>query len=502
MERIAIIDVGSNSVRLVMIDIGPEGGYHQIENVKETVRLVENIAPDGSLHPKAQEHAVETLALFARLCEVRGVDTIIAVATAAVRRAPNRDEFLARLHRETGIEVRVLTGEEEADLDYVGVVNTAAPETGLIIDVGGGSTKLVGYRNRLKENWAALPLGSVTLANDFSVRDQIKPDSLVELEDFLTEQLTKLPWLSQYGTVVALGGSARTLARIDRRRRDYKPDISHGYELLPESVEDIYRWLSRLDLQSRWRIAGMSRERADVIVPGIAVIKQLLQVSGSSRVVTSRSGLRDGLLYRYLSRHTRDPILLSPLMHSVENLIQYYNIESAHYRHVNNLALSLYDQLRPLHGMNTYERRLLIVAALLHDIGIVVDHENRYVHTFYMMLNARLNGLTHRELATCAFVAASHERYFLQGVMNYTVPAGPLEQEDFRRIMLLSLVLRLAKSFDLGKSGAVEGVGVELDDHEVRMRLRTRGKARLEMQAAMAHAADFKAFFRRSLRIF
>ncbi|NLA57633.1 MAG: hypothetical protein GX855_01820, partial [Firmicutes bacterium] len=376
-----------------------------------------------------------------------------------------------------------------------------APETGLIIDVGGGSTNLIGYRDRLKEHWGVLPFGSVTLAHDFSIRDQIHPASLVKLEDFLSQQLAEFPWLSQYDTVVALGGIARTLARIDRRRRDYRPDISHGYELLPESVEDVYHWLARLDLQSRWRVAGMSRERADVIVPGIGVIKQLLQVSGSSRVITSRSGLRDGLLYQYLSRDTQDPILLSPLMHSVENLIQYYNIESAHYRHVNNLALSLYDQLRPLHGMDTYERRLLIVAALLHDIGIAVDHENRYIHTFYMMLNARLNGLTHRELVTCAFVAASHERYFLQGVREYTAPTGPLEQEDFRRIMLLSLVLRLAKSLDLGKSGAVEGVRVEFDDHEVRLRLRTRGKARLEMQAAMTHAADFRAFFRRGLRI-
>ncbi|MGI6565976.1 MAG: Ppx/GppA family phosphatase [Firmicutes bacterium] len=501
MERIAIIDVGSNSVRLIIMDIGPEGEHHQIENVKETVRLVENTGPDGSLHPKAQDHAVETVALFARLCEVRGVDKILAVGTAAVRRAPNRGELLARLQRETGIEVKVLTGEEEADLDYIGVVNAVAPETGLIIDVGGGSTKLIGYRNRLKEEWAALPFGSVTLTRDFLARGRIEPASLAALEDFLTEKLARFPWLSQYDTVVALGGIARTLARIDRRRRDYRPDISHGYELLPESVEDILRWLARLDLQGRWRVAGMSRERADVIVAGIAVINQLLQVSGSSRVVTSRSGLRDGLLYQYLSRYKQDPILLSPLMNSVENLIKYYNIESTHYRHVNNLALSLYDQLRPLHGLNTYERRLLIVAALLHDIGIAVDHENRYVHTFYMMLNARLNGLTHRELVTSAFVAASHEHYFLQGVRSYTLPAGPLELEDLRRIMLLSLVLRLAKSLDLGKSGAVEGLRVEFDDHEVRIRLRTRGTARLEMQAAMSHAADFKAFFRRSLHI-
>ena len=174
MERLAIIDVGSNSVRLVIISIGPEGEYHQIENIKETVRLAENTSPDGSLHPEAQEHAVETLALFARLCEVRGVDRIIAVATAAVRRAPNRDEFLARLQKETGIEVKVLTGEEEADLDYIGVVNTVAPETGLIIDVGGGSTKLIGYRERLKEEWAALPFGSVTLARDFSLREHVE----------------------------------------------------------------------------------------------------------------------------------------------------------------------------------------------------------------------------------------------------------------------------------------------------------------------------------------
>jgi exopolyphosphatase/guanosine-5'-triphosphate,3'-diphosphate pyrophosphatase len=501
MERTAIVDMGSNSVRLIIMDIGPEGEYHQMENVKETVRLVENTAPDGSLNPKSQEHALETLAFFARLCKVRQVDTVIAVATAAVRRAPNREEFLLKLYRETGINVKVLTGEEEADLDYVGVVNSVAPETGLIVDVGGGSTKLVGYRNRLKEASATLPFGIVTLTDGFLTSDPIDSQALAELEEFLTEELARLDWLSQYDTVVALGGTARTLARIDRRRRGYKPDITHGYELQPEAVSDIYRRLADLDIQGRLRIPGMSLERADVIVAGIAVINHLLKVADIKQLITSRSGLRDGLLFQYLARETQDPILPSPLMHSVENLIHYYNIESFHVRHVNNLALSLFDQLRPLHGLDTYERRLLIVASLLHDIGIAVNQENHYQHTFYMLNNARINGLTHRELVTCAFVAASHERYYLHGVREYLEPAGPLQREDFRRIMLLSLILRLAKSFDRGSSGVVDGVKVEFDDQTIRMRLRTKGTARLEMQAAMAHASDCKALLRRDLQI-
>ncbi len=501
MKRIGIVDLGSNSVRLVIMDIGPEGEYHQMENIKETVRLVEGVGPDGSIDPKTQEHALETLSFFARLCKVRKVDEIIAVATAAVRRAPNRDEVLATIHRETGIQVKVLSGDEEAHLDYVGIVNSVAPETGLIVDVGGGSTKIVGYRNRLKEESVTLPFGIVTLTQEFGLADKIADAALQAMEKALFEEFESLSWLSGYGTLIALGGTARTLARIDRRRRGYKPDITHGYELDAESVFAIYQRLAGLDLQSRWRVPGMSLERADVIVAGIGVISQLLQASGIDRVITSRSGIRDGLLFEYLTRNTGDPILPSVLMHSVDNLIRYYNLEEAHVRHVSNLALSLFDQLRPLHGLGTYERRLLIVASLLHDIGYAVNQENHHKHTFYMMLNARINGLTHRELVTCAFVAASHERYYLQGARDYLIPAGPLHQEDYRRIMLLSLILRLAKSLDRGSSGVVEGLKVEFDDKTIRIKLRNRGKSRLEIQAAMAHGADCKALLRRDLII-
>lgn len=491
--------MGSNSVRLVIMDVGPEGEYHQMENIKETVRLGENTGPDGFLDPETQEYALETLRLFAKLCQVRQVDHIIAVGTAAIRRAPNRAAFLQRLQQETGITVRVLSGEEEAHLDYVAIVNTVAMDTGLIVDVGGGSTKVIGFRDRLKEQAVSLPFGVVTLTERFVGKDVIEPATLAEMEKFLSDEFARLDWIKQYDTLIALGGSARTLARIDRRQKGYRPDITHGYEMQAADVEAIYKKLAGLNLQGRWQVPGLSRERADVIVAGVAAIRSLQQAAGIDRLVTSRSGIRDGLLFEYLSRDTGDPIVPSVLMHSVENLIRYYRIEESHVRHVSNLALSLFDQLRPLHGMSTYERRLLIVASLLHDIGIAVNYENHYKHTFYMLVNARVNGLTHRELITCAFVAASHDRYYLQGVKEYITPAGPLEQSDYRRIMLLALILRLAKSLDRGSSAVVEGVRVDIGREQVRLRLRTRGKTTLEKQDARRHASDFKALFRRDL---
>ncbi|NLK07975.1 MAG: Ppx/GppA family phosphatase [Firmicutes bacterium] len=501
MKRIGIIDLGSNSVRLIIMDIGAEGDYHQIDNVKETVRLVENAAPDGTLDPNNLRLALETLSFFARLCRVRQVDEILAVATAAVRRAPNHTEILMLLERETSIKIRLLTGEEEGHLDYVGVANTVFPETALIIDVGGGSTKLVGYDRRLKKHGATLPFGIVTLTEMFNMGDTIQSEQVVALGDYIGRELGFIPWLDKYEIMVALGGTARTLARIDRRRRGYRPDITHGYEMDAEAVAGIYRRLINLDIEGRRRMPGMSLERADVIVPGFAVINKVLEMTGISKIVTSISGIRNGLLFEYLTQDSQDPIVPSVLMHSIDNLIYYYGIEEPHARHVSNLALSLFDQLQNLHRLTSYERRLLIIASLLHEIGYAVNHENYFKHTFYMLLNARVNGLNHRELVTAAFVAASHERYYLQGFREYLAPTGPLEKRDMGTIMTLALILRLAKSLDKGRSGAVERINAAYDERVIRLSLYTAGKSALEARAALGHGADCKALFKRELEI-
>ena len=492
MKRLGIIDLGSNSVRLVIIDVNDNNAHHQIENLKETVRLRSGTGPDGALSEKGIKYAVDTISLFVKFCKVRNVDHIIAVATAAVRRAPNRDVLIKRIEKETGVKFRVLSGEEEAYLGYVGLVNTTSQTNGIMADLGGGALKLVSFEDRLNRNSVTLDFGAVSLTEQFNLGDLPTPENLQALEDFLNETFSHIPWLSNQQNLVGLGGTFRSLARVFRKYTSYLPDITDGIEIPIEYVEKIYKMLAGMSLEERQKVPGLELARADISVAGTAIIYKLLCATQSDTLTVSTSSIRDGLLFKHL--YPRDPIVFNVLTHHTNNLIHYHNLDEDHLRRVSSLAVTLFDQLQPIHQMGSFERRLLLIAGLLHELGVVISVESLEKHTLYMILNTPLSGLTHRERVLAAYIAASHDDLYLLNLREH-ITRGPLELEDVQIIKKLAPILQITHSLDRSHSGVVTQLRSTISANVCEIGVISRIGAELEIKDARRRADTFKEVY-------
>jgi len=501
-ERIGVIDLGSNSVRLVLMKIYPNGSFKLIDEIKEVVRLGAGLGQKNALQLEAMKRTIESIRLFARLCENNKIEKIIAVATAAVRNASNQKEFLETIYLQTGIKFRVLTGEEEAYYVYQGVVNSLAIQDGLIVDIGGGSTELIKMSNRQLVYSVSLPFGAVTLTERFLNKDKNTEQQLKKLEGFLQESFKKVPWLTEEKNIslIGIGGTIRNIAKIDRRRRKYPLEIMHNYILSTKDLGTIYQDVKEIGLEERKKIPGLSNERADIIVGGMAVIQTLSSFVKAKELITSGNGLREGLFYNYLLAK-RDVVMVENVLeHSVENFIRFYDIRESHAQHVCKLVLSLYDQLQQLHNLGEAERNLLWVCSLLHDCGITINYYNHSRHTFYLLLNSRLNGLSHRELAMAAFICTCPDNDELKKrqIVQFK---DLLKEKDYETIHKLAIILKIGTSLDRSAAGIVEDVQCQIRDNLVAIKTLANGNADLEIYQANRNVEGFRKFYHKDLII-
>ncbi len=301
--RLAVIDLGSNSVRLKISELLPDNEAVTKQYVKRYVRLSSQMGPEKTLKKEPVERTLDALREFRTICDQYSRLKVIAVATAAVRQAQNQAEFLQRAKKETGFDIQVISGAQEAYLDYVGVTHSLEIDQGLIIDTGGASMELVGVESGAAEETISIPLGSVILSQRYHLGDQIQAanlfDAMVEVDEALSHQR----WLSRFrgSRIIALGGCNRALAKIYRWRNAVagKAAPIHGLTMTSTTAFQIMHELLEGDRASRAAIRGVTRERADVIVGGLLPLLALMRQLAIDEVEFSNSGLREGLLFKY-----------------------------------------------------------------------------------------------------------------------------------------------------------------------------------------------------------
>ena len=502
MQRIAIIDIGSNSARLVVSHIYKNGAYNMVYNQKEALRLSQKVDGQNMLTEEAFTSTIDTMRSFAHMCKVYQADKTIAVATAAIRNATNGAELVAKVAEETGIQLHIISGKTEAYISYLGVINTLDVKNGIIFDLGGGSTELILFKNRKILESVSLPLGAVNTTGMFNIRNEMPPNVYNDVSAFVMSRLNQYPWLKQNNLpLIGVGGTARTVAKIIQRAKKYPATKIHNYAYPMQTFRSFFNKLRLTNLEQRKKISGLSSERSDIILAGSTIISCLLEATGAKKLITSGCGLREGLFYDYYSKSNNVPLIAKNILErSRENTLSLFEADTAHARHITKLALAMFDGWMELHKVRKSYRRLLETAALLHDIGITINFYSHARHSAYMIQNAKLFGLTHKEQIITSAIAGWHngisKNYFKSRFYKEM-----LTESNWKLINKLSLLLALAESLDYSEMRMVHTLTPSFNKKNALLTIHSEHIPSIEMHQLQDHMSWFKKAFGVELKV-
>lgn len=502
-STVAFLDVGTYSVRLLLVRLNPNQSHTILSELKEPVRLGGKGFADNLLDSAAMDRAVVVCARFVGMARRNGAKEIVAVATSATREAENQREFLRRLRSEAGIEVRVISGREEARLIYLGVSRGLHLEgkTGLFIDLGGGSTEIAVGDERDFQYLDSLKLGTIRLTQMFQLDEPSRPIPASRYRrvcDYARSAAVRtIGQLKQHPFDMTIGtaGTVRNLAGMAAQRSGRSAN-GNGLPLTRSELGKIADQLRSVPLAERRKTPGLNPERADVIIAGTAILEVLMEELGIKQLITSRLGLQDGLLVNYLIRRRKrnDPLYdLTARRRSVLLLGRRCGFDEKHAHAVALLALSLFDSAKQLelHDYGEAERELLEYAALLHDIGVFLSFVNHQAHTYYLIRHADLIGFDQMEIAVIAALARYHRKGRPRAA---DAEFAELDKRGQGIVTRLSVLLRLAEHLERSHHGVIQQARFRrLTDGRVRLVVKADGDCALELSAA---AKDPKAFAR------
>ena len=493
MQRIAIIDIGSNSARLVISHIYKNGAYNMVYNQKEALRLSQKVDGQNLLTEEAFTSTIDTMRSFAHMCKIYQADKTIAVATAAIRNASNGGELVAKVAELTGIQLHIISGNTEAYISYLGVINTLDVKKGIIFDLGGGSTELILFKNRKILESVSLPLGAVNTTGMFNIRNEMPSNVYNDLNAFIMSRLSQYPWLKQNNLpLIGVGGTARTVAKIIQRAKKYPATKIHNYAYPVQTFRSFFNKLRLTNLEQRKKISGLSTERSDIILAGSSIISCLLEATGAKKLITSGCGLREGLFYDYYSKSNNVPLIAKNILErSRENTLRLFESDTGHAHHITKLALAMFDGWMELHKVRKSYRRLLETAALLHDIGITINFYSHARHSAYMIQNAKLFGLTHKEQIITSAIAGWHngvsKNYFKSRFYKEM-----LTESNWKLINKLALLLALAESLDYSEMRMVHTLTPSFNKKNAVLTVHAEHMPTIEMHQLQDHLSWFK----------
>jgi exopolyphosphatase / guanosine-5'-triphosphate,3'-diphosphate pyrophosphatase len=468
MMRIAAIDVGSNSIHMIVAEARADGHFIVLDRAKEMVRLGEKSLTTGRLRKSAMDRGIRTLKTFKSIATRHGVTRIRAVATSAVREAGNGGEFIQRIFDEIGLRVSVIPGREEARLIHLGVAQVEdleGPPT-VVLDIGGGSVEIVVAEKGRAPDLHSLKLGVARITEEFLSGDPPRSKDVARLEEFLRIALE--PALAAAAKrkakrVIATSGTALTLISLAAHRLGVHPGSQiHGLEVPAEAVSRLRRALARSDRDGRLAMRGMDPKRVDMITAGAVLADVVLRRLKAPRIQACTWALREGLLQDFIGRHAKgieeSARIADVRRRSVVRLMRRFGSPQAHGEQVERLALRLFDLFRGRLGLKNEARGWLESAALLHDVGHLIEHEEHHRHSYYLIVNSELYGFQRDEIEAIGQIALHHHR---KGTPKPGEAGGaPLPPEVWRQVKACAALLRLAEGLDRSHYRAVSDVKV------------------------------------------
>ena len=539
--KLAAIDIGSNSIHLVIVRSVKGQHPEIIDREKEMVRLGAGTLREHRLSKKTIERAITTLRRFKKMAEHNGADPIIATATSAVRESRNSDQFIEQVRKEVGLDVRVLPGVEEARLIAMAVsqVTDFNNRRALIVDIGGGSTEFIITGGGEPELMLSLRLGAVRLTEKFISTDPISTEQRNRLVANIRSDFTRAAAeIKNVGFDFVIGSSGTVLNMVNavvQTDEPYGGDDVPDFEPFSQTVtldqiEWLNRKLGRMALRERRRVPGIEKGRADIIVAGGLLLQCILSDLGATEITSCDWSLREGVILNYLWRRReahiapkvqpspslasqKDPLwypltddsILDVRARSVLSVARRYDYDVAHSHHVARLASRIFDDTNDLHRLNGQDRKLLQYAAILHDIGYHIAHNNHHRHALYLIKNSEMPGFTGDEIAMMATIV----RYHRGSLPRKSSDARTRhEHEDYYaldrgqrgRALRLASILQIADGLDRSHQQLITDVRCEVADRAVTFNALSAGESELEMWSAERKASWFGDLFKIGVR--
>lgn len=506
--RLAAIDIGSNSIKLIVVEAAASDSFAVLGREKESIRLGHETLRQEFLSPNAIERAADTINRFRSIAEARGAEHLVAVATASVREARNAAEFIDEIERRAGVRVEVLSAIEEARL--IGVAATqgcAAPGVSLMnIDIGGGSTEISLMRDGQPVQLFSVKLGAVGLTENFIANDPPKQKQLralrAEIRGALerpSRELHGARWqqvTGTSGTILAIGEAMRL-----RALRELGPDAQGAQpaaaEIVLSKLEEFNERLARLSVIERRGVNGISSQRAEIIIAGGQILEGVMRALGINLLRTCDYALREGVIIerlREMEAESRPPVpdVADQKLLGVRAVGKRFGYEEAHAQQVARLAETIFDCVADDYELTRHQRTLLSAAALLHDAGYHIAHDAHHKHTLYLIKHSELTGFSEAERNVIANVARYHRGALPK---ERHTDFATLNQTDRETVWRLGAIVRIADALDCRYDGRVRELRCALEGQTMHMQLRSELPCDREIQAAEQKADMFAQAF-------
>lgn len=466
-EIVGLVDIGSNTIRLVIYGIDAWYQFNEIHNIKNPARLSQYVyqEKDGSrwMAQEGIDILIATLESFRLIADQFHVNNLYPMATAAIRQSQNQADILLQVKEATGLDLEVLSEEEEAGYGAYAITHSITARDGITVDIGGGSCEITLFENKEVKALHSFPFGAVSLKTAFlEGKAHNDPKALEKLSKYVRKAFKAVDWIKKAKQpIIAIGGSARAVANVYQRSIHYPMAGLHGYAMNQDQIEKTLEIFMQTPLADMENIDGLSGDRADIIIPAATVFRELVQVVKADRFIISTQGLREGIIMDYINKSYNTPLDKDLVKYlSISKIIRDLPINTLASQLSVDYTIQLYGQICRM-GLLAYDydwQELLEYAAMLYRFGKFISVEADSQHTFYLLSNMNIPGFSHRRRLVLALLASYRNRsLFRQYLDDYT---GWLDPEEAQTIQKLAGIIKFATALNDSKTGPINRINL------------------------------------------
>ena len=460
MKRIGLIDIGSNTIRLVIFEFDKKTGLDEVLNIKTPARLSQYLTNDLTMTQEGIEVLTTTLSSFKRVSDKFATDELHPIATAAIRQSTNRDDIIKHIEQQLNITMRIIPEESEAFYGYYAITHTTNISDGISVDIGGGSTEVTLFKDKQLKAAHSFPFGVVTLTKKFfSDKPHNDKHAIKDMEKFLIKQFSQLDWLNDAQVaLVGVGGSARNVARIHQSAHDYPIGGVHNYSMSAKDVEEVFSLIKKSSRDELKDVDGLSGDRIDIILPAVAVFKNLFTKINATQFTFSRKGLREGYVMHLISEQFPDQFNKENIRQdALYHLANEYKIEEKSAKQRVKLALSLLNQLIETKHLDISktDKRLFAEGSYLYYLGIFINADSSSPHTYYIIANSMIEGFTHQERVKLALLASFKNKSLMK---FYSHETKWLVQDELDTIQSLGGIIKFINALNISQTNVVDRI--------------------------------------------